>query len=143
MDKNMLDVKDYKGRGYMPLVDYSLWRVAVLNTPPARPAKRTRKVSRHMETDEVFILVEGRAVLVIGGKSSKPRDKLKTVKMKENLMYNVKKRTWHTALLAKGSKIIIVENRKTTLRNSPRYVLNPDQNSFLASLEKRHKLFMD
>ena len=31
MDESLLEIRDYTGEGYQPLVDYADWRVAILN----------------------------------------------------------------------------------------------------------------
>ena len=62
----LLDVKEYQGEGYRPVVDYGGWRVAVLNYIEELRADNLRAMQRHNETDEVFVLLRGRCILFLG-----------------------------------------------------------------------------
>jgi hypothetical protein len=86
-----------------------------------------------METDEIFLLLRGNAVLLMGGIGKRPRDRIKAVRMAANKVYNVRKASWHAVLMKKGAKIFIVENRNTSRSNSEYSGLNPVQ---LGSLRK-------
>ena len=104
-----LDVIDYEGKGYNPVVKFEAWRVAFLNY--ADVFDKIMKLERHMETDEVFMLLEGEATLVIGlEKTLAPMEKHK--------IYNVTKGTWHNIKVSENAKVFIVENDDTTVNNT-------------------------
>ena len=106
---NGLEIFDYTGEGYMPMIDFESWRVAFLRYEPR--FEHTTQIERHMETDEVFVLLEGEATLLIGTEMTPcPMEKFK--------MYNVKKAVWHNIRVSKDARVLIVENRDTTTENS-------------------------
>lgn len=64
-----------------------------------------------METDEIFVLLEGKATLLIGAEAEEvPMEKFKC--------YNVKKGVWHTIATSPDAHVFIVENADTSDDNS-------------------------
>ena len=104
-----LDIIDYTGAGYKPAMAFGAWRVAFLNY--AECYDKIMKIERHMETDEVFMLLEGEATLIIGLEKT-------PVKMEKHKIYNVRKGIWHNIKVSEGAKVFIVENDDTTRENS-------------------------
>lgn len=67
MTSALVDVRRFSGEGYQPLAAYQTWRVAALrHAVDMEPASLVR-MERHTSTDEVFALVSGRAMLILGG----------------------------------------------------------------------------
>ena len=119
-----ITVNRYDKSGYKPLVDYGAWRVAILNH---EGRKRTGYIERHLETDEVFVLLTGQATLFDGGTAAAPNRSLRAIAMKKGSVYNVKKASWHYSKLSASTKILIVENRNTTGKNSEKADLTDKQ----------------
>jgi hypothetical protein len=118
INENLLEIREYSGPGYRPVVDYGAWRVAVLNYSNELLPENLTRMQRHNETDEVFVLLRGRCILFLG-------EGLETVTsvhaedMSLFKIYNVKKGAWHTHTLSRDAMVLIVENRDTTYDNSP------------------------
>ncbi len=112
-----LEVFEPSKAGYQRTVEYGGWLVATMTFNPETEGKDLEYLERHMETDEVFILTEGEATLIIGLE-------MEEVPMIKNKLYNVKKETWHNITMSKDARIIIVENIETGLENSELYYLN-------------------
>lgn len=106
-----LDIIKYDGDGYKAMVYYEGWRVAFLKYAERFDKANIDKMERHMLTDEVFVLLSGEAVLVIG-------EDQKICKMEKNTIYNVKKAEWHAIYTSKDAWVLIVENADTSLDNS-------------------------
>ena len=104
-----LDIIDYDGKGYKPAMVFEAWRVAFLNYDTC--FDKITKLERHMVTDEVFMLLEGEATLIIGLEKA-------LVPMEKHKIYNVRKGVWHNIKVSKGAKVFIVENDNTTYDNS-------------------------
>lgn len=117
MDTDAIEIASYTDEGYKPLVAYGEWRVAVLRFDDSSLPDQIFKMERHTETDEVFILTEGKAVLVLGG-IAEQLGELQAYSMQANQIYNVKRNAWHTTLLSRDAHIIIVENDNTSVENS-------------------------
>ena len=105
----LLETYTYDGDGYHRGIEFESWTVAVLNW--AERFDKIEKLERHNLTDEVFILVEGEATLILG-------EEMILVPMEKNKMYNVKAGAWHNVKVSHDCKIIIVENANTSRDNS-------------------------
>lgn len=114
----LLEVKEHDKEGYLPLVDYESWRVAVLNFSEDLLPENIKAMQRHNETDEVFVLLAGRCILFIGDGDNEPVD-IFAENMESFKIYNVKKSVWHAHTLSLDAKVLIIENRNTTYDNSP------------------------
>jgi len=96
-------------------------------------------MERHTATDEVFILVRGSGMLILGGNDRVVADP-QSIEMKIGDVYNVKKNTWHTIILSKDAKVILVENEDTGKANSDFNLLNRDLQE---SLQSSAREFLD
>jgi ureidoglycolate hydrolase len=65
----------------------------------------------------VFILIEGKAFLIIEGEKD-GGEHFDTIDMNTNIVYNVKKGKWHHIVMERDSSVIIVENSDTDLENT-------------------------
>jgi ureidoglycolate hydrolase len=117
MDESLLEIRDYQGEGYKPLVDYGEWRVAILRYLDGLHPERIDSMERHTETDEVFVLLSGQAILILGGRGEQLEETYSQC-MEIGKVYNVKRSVWHTILLSSDASVLIVENRDTGGHNS-------------------------
>lgn len=132
----LLDVKEYQGEGYRPVVDYGGWRVAVLNYIEELRADNLRAMQRHNETDEVFVLLRGRCILFLG----EGQDAVTVIRAQDLepfKIYSVKKAVWHTHALSDDAMVLIVENRDTDIHNSPSCFLTGAQRRDISALTRR------
>ena len=112
-----LEIYSSEEPGFKPMVNFGAWRTAISNGPSEYKRKEVKSLSRHLETDEVFILVKGSGLLLTAGSADAPGEVKKTW-MESGVMYNVTKATWHGTILLPGAKVMIVENRETGPENS-------------------------
>ncbi len=131
IDSRLVEISEYTGEGYRPLVDYGEWRVAILRYVDDLRPENIKTLERHNETDEVFVLLEGRCILFVGD-----GDKLEPVDMKPHKLYNVKKGVYHTHALSEDAIVLVVENRDTGGWNSDRVSLTEAQRERLATESK-------
>lgn len=125
----------YDENGYKSLVFFENWRVAFMNDSPKTTVEGLSYFQKHDETDEVFVLLEGRCVLLMAGFGDNPGE-ISAVDMKHGSMYNVKKGAWHTHYFAPNTKVVIVENADTVLKNSPISNITDEQRKIIAELCK-------
>lgn len=104
-----LDIIDYTGAGYKSAMAFGAWRVAFLKH--SESFDKIMKLERHMETDEVFMLLEGEATLIIGLEKN-------IVPMEKHKIFNVRKGVWHNIKVSEDAKVFIVENDDTTRDNT-------------------------
>jgi ureidoglycolate hydrolase len=126
MDQRYVEILEYTGEGYKPLVDFGEWRVAVLRYIDELKPNKIKEMERHTETDEVFVLIRGRGVLLVGGSGLKV-DVVYPQVMQFGKIYNVKRNVWHTILLSVDASVLLVENRNTSKINSEYNSLTREQ----------------
>lgn len=132
---HLLEIRSHEGVGYKPLVDYDQWRVAILRLYDDLLPERIAAMQRHNETDEVFVLLGGRCILFIG----EGRDEVASiaaVDLKPGKLYNVKRGVWHSHTLSPDASVLVVENRDTTVQNSPKIPLHDDQRRRIVDLAR-------
>ena len=138
MNENMLEIHEFNGEGYKPLIDYGAWRVAILRYIDELIPDRIERIERHNETDEVFVLLFGQAVLFIGEGESEI-EKLHPVVMELGKMYNVKRSAWHVAVLSHDASILLVENRDTSIENTDYALLSAELRTLLVETSRREQ----
>ena len=104
-----IEIFEHDGEGYERTMHFEEWRVAFMNY--ADNFAKMGKYERHMLTDEVFVLLCGKATLIVG-------DEKKEYKMEQNKIYNIKKGIWHATVMSPDAKLLIVENHNTSKDNS-------------------------
>ncbi|MDD3140048.1 MAG: hypothetical protein PHX08_13870 [Lachnospiraceae bacterium] len=135
MNKQEIEIIKFQQEGYKPLVDFNTWRVAVLKYCEDLKIENINTMQKHSETDEVFVLLQGRATLFSGGSEDVPKEIL-AVTMEQHKIYNVKKGVWHNHILSEEGEILIVENRNTTDDNSPIIKLTTKQRKEIIDLKE-------
>jgi len=134
MEDQLLAIREYQGEGYQPLIDYGSWRMAILRWGPGSQAEEIEMMERHTQTDEVFVLLDGWAMLIIGGNHGKVDD-IQAEVMASRKLYNVRQNTWHSALLSRDASILIVENCDTGKDNTEFFQLTAEQRRMILGLE--------
>ena len=60
----IIDEHTFEGKGYHPFLITDRWQVAYLNYAEAESLEQIEKLDIHHQTDEVFILLQGKAALI-------------------------------------------------------------------------------
>lgn len=112
-----LEVAGHDGPGYKPLLQSDGdWMAAIMNGTPTSWSV-PEKIEKHPRTDELFVLVAGRAIMVIAGCGEKPGE-IHQLEMQSNVLYNVKRGYWHITPMSADAKVIIVERTGTNIDGS-------------------------
>jgi hypothetical protein len=130
---NLLEISEYTGEGYRPLIDYEHWRVAILRYIDELLPENIGQMQRHAETDEVFVLLSGRCILFLG-EGEESIGAIHAQAMQPLKLYNVKRGAWHTHTLSQDATVLIVENRDTAASNSPQITLTAAQREQIIQL---------
>ena len=133
METALVEIREYLGTGYKPLIDFGAWRVAILRWEASMQPERQQYMERHNQTDEVFVLLGGQATLIIGG-NGQVVDGFQVQAMECGKLYNVKLNTWHTVLLSRDASILIVENCDTGEANTEYWMFTPEQRGMFLDL---------
>jgi ureidoglycolate hydrolase len=133
MDEKILQVIEYDGEGYKPLIDFGTWRVAFLRFIDELIPTNIHRLERHIETDEVFVLLSGQAVLFLG-EGDQLIERLHPKVMEPGKLYNVRQNAWHTCVLSREATILLVENKNTGDDNTDFIDLSLQQKTFLVEI---------
>lgn len=123
-----LEAYTWEGVGYQPLVFSAGWQVALLNWEPPFDRANLTEIERHRQTDEVFVLLRGRAVLFTHPEGGT----LEAIEMAQGHVYNVRRAVWHNLVASRDAAFLIVENRDTHLHDTEIRPITPDE---LAALD--------
>jgi len=116
-----LQVYSWDGLGYQPLLFSDGWQVAILNWEPAADFAQCHEIERHLNTDEVFVLLRGRAMLFVSpaqGAETEASGHLHCEDILPGMIYNVPRGVWHNLIATRDASWIIVENRDTHLQDT-------------------------
>lgn len=136
MNEKLLEICEFTGIGYKPLIDYGTWRVAILRYIDELIPENIERVERHNETDEVFVLLAGQAVLFMG-EGNLEVTALYPLMMEPLKMYNVKRGAWHCTVLSRDASILLVENRDTGSANTDYAPLNIELRQLLVEASRQ------
>lgn len=113
-----LEITLSPGEGYHVLTKYQSWRVAVITYATRFDRRNLNRLERHRNTDEVFVLMDGKATLLIGqGRTA--------VAMEPYRAYNVKCGVWHGICVSADAKVLICENDDTGPENTDHMQWSP------------------
>ncbi len=136
LPETLIEVREHNEPDYMPLIDYQNWRVALINYTDDLIPNRIDRMQKHIETDEVFVLMTGRCILFLG-EGEDTVTLVHAVDMEPYKAYNIKRGVWHSHTFSKDARVLIVENRDTVEANSPFAGLSREQQREVVNLTKR------
>ncbi|MEW6400571.1 MAG: hypothetical protein AB1649_02160 [Chloroflexota bacterium] len=131
--ESLIEVREHDGSDYKPLIDYQSWRVALMNYTPDLTPEKISRMQKHIETDEVFVLLTGRCILFLG-EGGDFVTKVHAVDMEPYKLYNVKRGVWHSHTFSEDARVLIVENCDTVDENSPFVGLSSVQHQQIQTL---------
>ena len=119
----MIEIKENpkKGNGFDVLHTFDGWKTAFITC--AEQYGELKILKRHMQTDEVFVLVKGNATLF----TADGDEPLITTVLEKEKLYIVKKNTWHHLKVSKDAFIVVVENGDTTKENTESKEIKKEQ----------------
>lgn len=122
----LLNITSYDGAGIGGTVEGREYTILLLNYLPRLSPDTITDMQRHLETDESFILLQGKAILFAAEGEDAPGE-LQHYVMEPGVIYTVPKNIWHTQAMTEDAKILLVENSGTVAENSPRCPLTQQQ----------------
>jgi len=118
MNTNKVSVAGFEGEGLKRVVESGDWFVGIKNWKPANDAAHFDNMERHMQTDEVFVLLEGGCTLLVDHSPENNCSDIRCVPMEKNKVYCIHPSVWHNTITTKDAKLILMENRNTSMDNS-------------------------
>ena len=123
--KECMTILNSTHKGYAPIWDYGEWRIAMTNDTEEMHKENIKTISKHMETDEVFVLLEGNANIYVGD-GDETIGNITKYSLEPGKAFNVRAGSWHTCETLPGAKIFIVENRNTGDANTIKLPITSD-----------------
>ncbi len=117
-------------KGYSTLLSSGYWKIAISNSEEKEIVK---DISRHLETDESFILLEGSGY-IITAKEKEGKLLFDWHEISPGVIYTVEKNEWHVHKWDENTKVLIIENSDTSDLNSDKYILTEEEKAFLNSI---------
>lgn len=108
----MIEKFKFDGEGFAAIMQFENWRIGFL-----RYAERFSKFDcfeKHHETDEAFVLLEGKATLYTQDEKND---------MEKCVVYNIPKGEWHHITVSEDATVMVVENSDTNSENTMRRML--------------------
>ena len=106
-----LDILEHGGNEYRRLVNNAKWTLASLNWAPRFDQENLCELERHNLTDETFVLLQGKATLLLGEKAER-------VDMQPLKYYNVRAGIWHHIVVSRDARVLVAENANTSKDNT-------------------------
>ncbi len=109
--------------GYSTLLVSNHWKIAV---SVASEDEYVKDISRHNETDESFILLDGDGYLITA-KENNESFSFRFHKMIKGEILTIERNEWHAHLWKAGTQVLIVENSDTSDSNSDKHILTDEE----------------
>lgn len=103
--------------GFAGLWTYGEWKLAMMNDAPHLRIESLKTISKHLCTDEAFVLLEGEATMYIGDGDDTVGN-ITRYDYEKGKLYVVKKGTWHQIRTYPSTKLFIAEQADTSPENS-------------------------
>lgn len=107
MEAGQIKIFEHFSEGFKVAAEYGEWKVGMLHYNER--FSRLGEMERHLLTDEVFVLVSGRATLYTDSEA---------VEMEQGSVYTVPAAVWHHIVVSEDASVIVVENRNTSIENT-------------------------
>ena len=129
----MVEKYNIKEKGYHPFLIKKGWQLAKLNYTEEQHIDNIMQLDVHLETDELFILIAGKAVLIAATIiDNEPHFEVE--KLLLNNIYNIPKGLWHNIAMEDGSEIFIAEKANTHISDFEHFVLSESKRIELNNL---------
>lgn len=129
-----MNVYPMEREGFQTVLTSGAWAIGANITSDA---EQPCSVSRHLETDEAFTLLDGHCALFTFGSGQKPGEPMLEM-MEKNRVYLVRKGVWHLHCMDKDTRLLIVEGSGTDDRNTDTLTLeNMQQKKLIAIASER------
>ena len=114
------EILQHSQPGYAPVTHFGQWKVAMTNHSDVSARDNLQSVAKHLESDEVFALLQGEAAVYVADGSRLPTS-LERIVLRPGTALSVHKGMWHALETTPGTRILIIENENTGSENTVSY----------------------
>ena len=133
--KQLIMERQHDGKGIGGEIAAKDYLCSFLNFLPRLVPEKVVSMQKHTETDETFVLLQGKAMLFLADGEDRP-ERISAVRLEPGRSYTVPLGVWHAPVMSEDAKIFLVENNNTVDRNSPRLGLSEEQMAVVRKLGK-------
>ena len=103
----MIEVRAHTEEGFKVMAAFGEWKVGMLRY--SERFSRLGEMERHLLTDEVFVLIFGKATLYTDRE---------VLEMEPGSVYTVPQGVWHHIVVSEDAHVMVVENKNTSIENT-------------------------
>lgn len=130
-----IEIFSHDGPGVVFPYDRDGRIIGMKNYGPANNLLNITKMERHQQTEEQFLLFQGSCTIVTFTKNENVEHWELTL-VKPGSIYNIPKGLWHTTIMSRDCRMVLVENSGTSTDNSEYFSLTKEQCSRIRELYK-------
>lgn len=116
----------YEGEGLVRVFENEKWTVGIKNWKPENDISNINCMERHNKTDELFILLAGKCLLLFANEEN-GKLKFDVLNMEPMQVYNIPCTLWHNTITSKSTKLALIEDSSTSSINSDVLPLTDEQ----------------
>lgn len=121
------DVYENREEGIKVVYKNTKWLVCIKNWKPDNDIEGIAHLEIHHTTDEQFILVAGKAILITAEKDGEHFKNIELTLMEKDKVYNVPEEVWFYSITQKDTKIVYVQDSGCSMENSELCDLTPEE----------------
>lgn len=125
------EIYEFGDSGYAKLFHHQSWRVAMLNYIEELEIDHINYIESHLLTDEAFVLLSGECVMIFAHFHENKISSFESIKLEPHKVYKIPNKVYHTHVLSKNSKLLVIEEENTNDHNSPRIYLSEREKEML------------
>lgn len=111
------EVFHYEGEGIQCVYDNKNWVMCLKNWKPNNDIENIQYLEVHHATDEQFVLLQGKAVLLAAIRENE-QFQIDVIPMEPCKVYNIPQGVWFNTITQKDTKLVYVQDAGTTAENS-------------------------
>lgn len=111
------NVYSHDGEGIRCVYGNGSWVVCIKNWKPDNDIKSIERLEVHHATDEQFIMISGKAVLLAAAREQ-DAFRIDVIPMEAGKVYNIPQGTWFNTVARKDARMAYVQDAGTTAENS-------------------------
>jgi len=127
----LLQIAKATKSGFQVVKKFESWRIAMIQC--VDEDEKVSEVSKHVLSDESFILLEGRGYLITALKKDSAFEFFCTC-LQPKTVYTVPKNTFHAHAFCSNATVLVVENADTCDANSEKISLDDQQKLMVSRL---------
>lgn len=113
----------YEGEGIKCVYNNDDWVICIKNWKPDNDIEGLHRLEVHHATDEQFILLSGKSILLVADRKDRKFD-IEVIEMEQGKIYNVPRETWFYTIAQRDTKVMYIQDSDTTEENSEYCELN-------------------